>query len=243
MNLTDLFIIYFAVGAPLAVYYFLQNRSDGKIALFWLKNLLVFLFWMPFAVSLLLQRQNRRSLSNLNFFDPIFAKDSGEERISTLQKQIEIVLLKSNLDRSIFDLRETIERFVGLTLASEIDGKLYSEKEFLRAAGNSNEKLGAICLDRRNRNKLARHQTEARRDFLQFVEQLSDSISDTETLEHSTVEIVKILEDAAARRSLEKMFAENLQTGKLPSVKYSEKDLWKPQERQPLRIETISTRL
>lgn len=242
MNLIDLFIIYFAGGAPFAVYYFLQNRRGSKINLFRLKNFLVFLFWIPYAASLLMKNRNHRNFFKPNFLNAFFVKDSGEEKFLLLQKHIENLLLKTDLDISIFDFRETAERYIGLTRAAKIDANGDSEREIFRAAKNENDKLGAICLRRRNRNKLARHQIEARRDFLRIVEQLSDSISDTESLQHSAVEIVKILKDDEAQRSLKKLFNGNLQTGKLSSVEYSEKDLWKPQERKPLRPETISTR-
>ena len=242
MDSTDLFIIYLSGGAPLAVYYFLQNRDGGKTALFRLKTSLVFLFWLPFAVFLLLRNQNRRGFFNGNFFSSKFAQDAGAGKISTLQKRLEGILLDSDSNRSVFDFRETIERYVGLTLASGIDANRDSAREIFRAAKNKNDELGAICLNRRNRNKLVRHQTEARRDFLQLVEQIFDSISDARVLQHSTVEIVKTLKDDEAQQSLEKTFAGNLQIGKLSSVEYPEKDLWKPQERKPLRAETISTR-
>lgn len=240
MNLTDLFIIYFAGGAPFAVYHFLQNRHDDKTVSFWLKNFLVLLLWLPFAAFLLLK--NRRLLE-FDFLRSVFDKNADGEKVYFHRKQIESVLLESDLDVSIFDFRETFERFVGLTLAVQADADSAAERETFRAAKNGNVKLGAICLHRRNRKKLVHHQTEARRDFLQIVEQLSDSISDTETLCQSAVETVKILKDDEGRELLEKMFAENLQTGNQLNVKYTEKDLWKPQERKPLRTETILTRL
>ena len=239
MNLTDLFIIYFAGGAPFAVYYFLQNRHGKKTVSLRLKNLLVLLFWLPFAVFLLLK--NRR-FPEFDFLRAAFNKNADGEKIYSFQKQIESVLLESGSDVSIFDFREIFERYAGLTIAAQNNANGESEKEIFRTAENENVELGAICLHRRNRNKLVRHQTEARRDFLQFVEQLSDSISDTELLQYSAIESAKILKDDAAQKSLEKMFAENLQTGKHLNVEYSEKDLWKPQERKPLRTETISTR-
>lgn len=241
MNLTDLLVIYFTVGAPFAVYYFLRNRRDDKSVSFWLKNFLVFLFWLPFAPMFFLGNKHFQKIFTLNLLKDILVKDSSQE-ISQYQKQIENILLKSDLEISTFDYREIVERYTGLTLASQIEvGN--SEAEVFRIAENENIKLGSICLQRRNRNKLVRHQTEARRDFLQIIEQLTDSISDTESLQKATIGIVKILNDDATRKSLEKMFAEKMQIGNPESVKYSEKDLWKPQEQQPLRSETISTRL
>lgn len=240
MNPTDFLIIYFACGAPFAVHYFLQNRDGGATVSFWLRNLLVFLFWMPFAALLLMQKRGRAGFFDLKTFSSFFYKDSDTEKLFAFQKRIENTLLESDLEVSIFDFRETIERYAGLTIAAKSEGD--SGREIFRVAKNNNVELGTICLQRRNRSKLARHQTAARRDFLEFVEQLSDSISDVKSLQHPAVEIAKLLHDEAAQESLEKMFADNLQIGNLSNVEYLEKDLWKSQERKPLRTETVSTR-
>lgn len=238
MNAIDFSIIYFACGAPLAAYYFLNSRTENKTFLFWLKIFSVFFFWLPFAVSLL--RNRRHLFSAFRIFEAP-ANDATIERISRQQKRIEKILLKSDLEISIFDLRETVERYAGLSLAVKNESGGESEKEIFRAAESQNVELGAICLYRRNRSRLVRHQTEARRDFLQLVRQLLDARSDVKVLENSALEIVELLEDRTARQNLEKMFAASLQTGKINSVEQTEKDLWKPQEHKPLRTETIST--
>lgn len=241
MNRIDFLIIYFSCGAPFAVYYFLQNKTGSKTPVFWLSNSLVWMFWLPFALFLLFK--NRRVLSDLNFLNTSSDVSEKERKIYQFQKQIERILLESELEISIFDFRETAERYTGLTMAAQNDPDKDWGKEIFLAAKNEKHELGKICLQRRNRKRLAFHQTEARRDFLQIIKQLTDSISDRETLERSSLEMVGLLNDWAARETLVKMFAENMQTGKVQNVEYTEKDLWNPQERKPLRTETISTRL
>ena len=243
MSLSDILIIYFAGGAPFAVYYYLQNRHSGAGRPARLKNALVFLFWIPYAVSLFLRKRKHFGFLKSKFSSRAFIKESDEKKIYSRQKQIENLLFESDSDVSLFDFREIFERYAGLTLAAENEASGESEREIFRVSKNENVELGAICLRRRNRNKLVRHQTEARRDFLQIIERLAVSISDTESLQLSAFEIVKIFDDTAAREILEKMFAPRLQTDKLQSVEYTEKDLWKtPEPHQPLRAETISTR-
>ena len=241
MNRIDFLIIYFSCGAPFAVYYFLQNKAEIKTSLFCLSNALVWTFWLPFALFLLFKY--RRVLSNLDFLKTSADVSESERKIYSAQKRIEKILLESELEISIFDFRETAERYAGLTTAAQNEPDKDWGKEIFQAANNEKNELGKICLQRRNRKRLAFHQTEARRDFLQIIGQLNDSISDTESLERSTLEMVELLNDSAARETLEKMFAKNMQTGKLQNVEYSEKDLWNPQEHKPLRAETISTRL
>jgi hypothetical protein len=241
MNSIDFLIIYFSCGAPFAVYYFLQNKTGSKTSLFWLSNSLVWMFWLPFALFLLFK--NRRVLSDLNFLNTSSDTSESEQKIYQSQKRIEKILLESELEISIFDFRETAERYAGLTTAAQNEPDKDWGKEIFQAANNEKTELGKICLQRRNRKRLAFHQTEARQDFLQIIRQLTDSISDTEDLKRSSLEMVALLNDSAAQETLEKMFAKNMQTGKLQNVEYSEKDLWNPQEHKPLRTETISTRL
>lgn len=240
MNRIDFLIIYFSCGAPFAVYYFLHHKAESKTPIFWLFNALVWIFWLPFAFFLLFK--NRRSLSDLNFLKTVEVSES-ELKTYLLQKHIEKILLESELKISIFDFREIAERYAGLTAATQSEPDKDWGKEIFQVASVEKNDLGKICLQRRNRKRLAFHQTEARRDFLQIIEQLTDSISDTEELKRSSLELVGLLNDFEARETLEKMFAKNLQTGKLQNVEYSEIDLWNPQERKPLRTETISTRL
>ena len=240
MNWIDFTIIYLACGAPFAVYYFLQNKTVGS-SVSWLLNCLVLLLWLPFAIFLL--TKNRQNFFSFNFFNKSLTTTENGQQIYLYQKQIEKVLLESDLDISIFDFRETAERYAGLTLAAQCEpGKDWGQ-EIFRVSGAEQLELGTICLQRRNRKRLAFHQSEARRDFLQIIERLTVSISDAKILEHSTLETVKLLKDATALEALEKMFARNLQTGKLPSVEYSENDLWNPQEHKPLHAKTLSHRL
>lgn len=241
MNLIDFLVVYLAVGAPFAVSYFLRNRRHEKSFAFWLKIFAVFVFWLPFAIFNLFNSKNFFRVFKPDFVKNFLADDSSRE-LSQIQKQIENILIKSDLPVSAFDYREIVERYVGLTTACEDNSTGNFESEIFDIAKNGNAKLGSICLQRRNRIKLVRHQIGARLDFLRIVRQIFESNSDTKLLEESSFELVKILKDDTAHKELEKMFSQTLQTEKLSSVKQTENELWKPQEHKPLRTETISTR-
>lgn len=241
MNLIDFLVIYLAVGAPFAVSYFLRNRRHEKSFAFRLKIFAVFVFWLPFAAFSLFNSKNFFRLFKPDFVKNFLTDDSSRE-LSRVQKQIENVLIKSDLPVSTFDYREIVERYVGLTTACENNSTGDFESEIFDIAKNGNSKLGSICLQRRNRIKLVRHQIGARLDFLRIVQHLFESNSDTQVLQESSFELVKILKDDMAQKELEKMFSQTLQTEKLSSVKQTENELWKPQEHKPLRTETISTR-
>lgn len=242
MNLIDFLVIYLAVGAPFAVSYFLRNRRRSeKSFAFWLKIFAVFVFWLPFAVFSLYNSKNFFRFFKPNYIKNLLTNDSSRE-LSQIQKQIENILLKSGLPVSTFDYRETVERYVGLTTACEVSVSNNFESEIFYIAKTDNSKLGSICLQRRNRIKLVRHQSGARLDFLRIVERILESSSDAKLLQEASFKLAKILKDETAQEELEKMFSQKLQTEKLSSVKPTENELWKPQEHKPLRTETISTR-
>jgi len=205
MNLIDFIIIYLACGAPFGVYYFLQSRNAAESPIIWLKIFLTFFFWIPFAFlfvrGFLVSNENLHS----NYLTSAFeAKDKGN--IYLIQKEIEKKFSESGLEFSLFEFRETLERYVGLTLANqEVFIKVSErEKEIFRIAENSNVELAANCLHRRNRKLLAFHQTEARQDFLQMIRKLSDSTTDKKNLETLAIEFVRLLKDKQAQNSLEK---------------------------------------
>jgi len=243
MNLVDFIIIYLACGAPFGVYYFLQSRNETETPAIWLKILLTFFFWIPFAFLFVRQfLVSNKNLQSNYYLTPAFeAKDEGN--IYLIQKEIEKKFSESCLDFPLFEFRETLERYVGLTLANQETFTKVSEreKEIFRIAENSNVELAANCLHRRNRKLLAFHQTEARQDFLQLIRKLSGSMTDKKSLENLATEFVRLLKDKQAQNSLEKIFATNLQTDIPLSILQREKDLWNPQEHKLLHAQPNST--
>ncbi len=172
MNSFDFLIIYLTCGAPLGVFYFLQNRKEQNGIRLWLKTFFTFIFWLPFGFRLLLQNKvNKKLFTNIKIFSK---SQKAETEIFLFQKQLEEILQKSNLQISIFELREVIERYVGLTLAKDCENAktTETEKEVFQIANSRNVEIGAICLNRRNLKRLTLHQIQARQDFFQVISQL-----------------------------------------------------------------------
>lgn len=238
MNLYDFLIIYLAAGAPLGVYYFLHERKRPDFKHLWIKTLLNFLFWAPFAVRLL--RQNKISVDTFNnVFGEKSSPDADAEKIiHSIRKRFEKIYLETGLDISIYEFREVLERYSGLTRAGQFEeGNSQTaryDNEFFRIADHKNAELAAICLERRNRRRLSFHQTEARLDFLQLLSGLSDSGSEKEILFRTAIEFVTELGDDAALDALKKMFEPEWQTKTVASVRNAETDLWKADIQQPL---------
>lgn len=223
MNLTDFIVIYLACGAPFGVYYFFQNRARHEPRSLWLKTFLNFVFWIPFAVRLML---NRKPIQP-SF---VFESNSSAAGLQTSFKQLESILRDSDLKISVYEFREVLERYIGLTTAAQAESAPdQATTEIYRIAENAQIELGAICLQRRNRQRLIRHQTEARRDFLQIIKQLLDVAANEKILVSSAINLVEILDDRAARIELEKIFARRAQTAAERNVSNTEKDLWKPE--------------
>lgn len=241
MNLTDLLIIYLACGAPFGVYYLLQNRTKFVSGTLWLNTFYTFAFWVPMAFKLL--RENKfltRSVSHT--FD---AEAIQEKKLDLIQKRLEKILQGSGLKISIFELREMIDRYVGLTYAKQnkMEKPSLAKKELFSISKNNNLELAAICLDRRNRTRLSFHQKEARQDFLDFVEQLSETSADSKTIGYLAVEFVEVLNDFEAKAALEKMFISDSQTDKYFDVQQMDKAIWNTELHKPLPVKQISTRL
>lgn len=231
MNTIDFFTIYLACGAPSAVYYYLQNRNHLDSRMLWLKTLLNFIFWVPAAFLFLSRSAHLKSRSNFSET----AAEAKRKNLQSIQKQIEKSLPESDLKISIYAFRETIESYVGLTLANQINvaGSRAQNKEFFRVAQANNVELGALCLKRRNRNRLSLHQTEARKDFLYLIDQLLRFGADEKSLEQSAMKLVAVLKDFDAQIELEKLFARSWQTGKRLNVVKTENELWKPEAPKP----------
>ncbi len=224
MNLTDLIIVYLSCGAPFGVHFYLKKRATGIRKNLWLKTLLAFVFWLPLVFLLIRKIKNAKwfAVSNLN------KKFSGEPRfaarLSAIQKKLEKFLLESDARISLFEFRQTLERYANLTilLNNEAETPTGREKEIFRAAKITDVEIAAVCLHRRNRKRLAFHQTEARKDFLQTIELLSGSVKDAKNFENSIDEFVRLLNDSTARESVEKSFAAKSQLIEPPRVNYLE---------------------
>ncbi len=248
MNLIDFIIVYLACGAPFGVYFYLQNRFKNNSEYFWLKIFPAFAFWIFYALLIIRQSKFFKSSGKINFNKFTLAETVTAEKLCSVQKTIEKILVESESKISLFEFRQTIERYIGLTLSIQSDNTAISEqeKELFRVVNEKKEKsieTSAICLQRRNRKRLAFHHTRARLDFLQLIGNLFDSISDTKNFENSVTEFANLLNDFTAQKNLEKLFANNLQTDSPPSVKQSEKVVWKTEIPELLITRPISNRL
>jgi len=231
MNLLDATIVYFACSAPFGTYYFIKNRHN-KHAL-WLKTILVTIFWIPFSAKLLHENfWNKAGRRNLNDSSPSNLQNA--QQLAALRSEFEQFIPKGQSKTSLFEIREIIERYAGLTIAIQNTDNLRPDhqNEIFRISQSNNIKLSSLCFNRRNRQKLSAHQTQARTDFLEIVKTLSTFDKKSEAIKEYAFRFVSFLKDKEAIRVLEAASFNSPQKEKAAAVGFSAEDLWTPQKLQ-----------
>jgi hypothetical protein len=235
MNLYDFLIIYLACGAPLGVYYFLQNRHKPDRQKLFLKSFFSFIIWMPLALRLITKNRFSRKRFNNNFDADLFSDVNIEKNIQSTKTRLQKALFEIDPSISIYEVKEIFDRYVSFELFGQIDAQNsqseLSENEIFRIAGHNNSELATICLQRRNRKMFSFHQTLARMDFL-------DMLAGKPKLAASALEFVSLLNDLETKEAIEKMFELETQTGRALDVKDAEKEIWNSETRKPILIKT-----
>ena len=237
MNLDDFLIIYFACGAPVGVYYFLQNRHKLNRQKLILKTFLTLIVWIPFALRYIGKTGFFKNRLSNNFDDTSFLDAGLQNKIQKVKRELEKALHETDPNISIYEIREIFDRYVSFSLFRQIDDRdTQIDEQIFQIAGHKNSKLAAICLQRRNRKMFLFHQTLARLDFLDLLAGKAD-------LAAAAIEFASLLNDIEAKEAIEKIFDIKPQTGKESLVKDEEKALWKSEIYKPTFTKTISTRL
>lgn len=156
MDLTAFIVIYCAFGAPFGVYY--ATSGDNRQVSVRIGSLLAFVFWPVFAVKLLLERVSNSPAGKVN---PIDAIRVEMEKIAFPRGDIQ----------ALFDFRDVFQRFTAL--AEHVNASANARPARLGALTSSSQTLQSRCLNRRNRNRIARHYMQARAEFIETITGLS----------------------------------------------------------------------
>jgi hypothetical protein len=224
MQLLELLIIYLSIGAPFGVYFFLINRQSRQNSYLFFLSILVALVWFGYVFALL-RRFDRKTFFVLDSSRESEVQDAVNRFLASVS---ETTVRPENIP--FFNLKETVERYAGLTLAVQTasPNAQAHEIEILRVTGRKSNDLylGAACLHRKNLIRLRAHQSGARKDFLQI---FAKNFAASSEVFGAVINLVRLLDDAEALRSLEqirsneiKFFGRDQQTIALP-----EKDAWK----------------
>lgn len=234
MKFSDFLIIYLACGAPLGVYYFFQNRKALHQNRLILNSFLTTSVWIPYAVRLLREFvSNKLFVYRLRLADKFAAVK--KDKIDSIEKEIAQILLAENISVSLFDFRETFQRYAGLTLALQEAGEFETaenEKELFRIAKSENVNLGAKCLHRRNLNRLKFHQTLSRKDIVEMFGAINAELKTSEKFKRLVSEFFELLDDSGDVSLLEK-HPKLPQTTKESAVRNTERNIWRTREGKP----------
>lgn len=248
MRLSEIITIYLAIGAPFGVYVYVQAEKPRNIIEVWLKT-----FGAMFIYPLFLFNSVR------GFFlvadsRQTFASESDLEaqKLETLQRDLTGKVFGNNTkELNLFDFREILERYIGLSLAwrDSVPGTTIAaqELEIFRLSGRTDDdlKLAAGILQRRNFLRLQSHQIQARRDFLTIFANYREK-----SAIRIALEIAKVLNDAEASLFLQKIldaqknYAQNnsqANVKEIGSVRENDvldkdREIWKPPTTSPVTI-------
>ena len=159
MKLTDLLIIYFAFGAPFGVYQITtaQDPLDTKAVL---QIVLRIICWPVFAILILIERFSNSS----NVID-----SSGDRRIDEIRLEIEGLVFENDVVSSIFDFREILHRYVGLSEAAMEEVTSNPANEIFEISNSKNKDLASACLARKNLRKLSFQHSLVRNEFIDMI--------------------------------------------------------------------------
>lgn len=234
MNAFEIFILYLSCGAPFGVYYFFQNRHKTSLTRALLESFLTVVVWIPYALKVLNANITKNKFAATKF-DAMEESDAvWRKKLDVIEKQMLQILLDSKAPVSVFEFREVLERYSGLTLAAhEETGEAgANESEVFKITNHKNAQLGAKCLHRRNRLRLEFHQRLASRDFLKLLAKFS--FFEAEKLRQAALEFATLLNDGETRRAIENLFAESSQIGQASAVIQGEKEVvWNAKEHKP----------
>lgn len=195
MNIADILIVYLTLGAPFAVYKYLQKGPapwPHKL----LGSLATLTFWVPEAVRLA-----RRHLTNAySTYDFVSSAelDAGGTRLDEILSELESELATPGTSRR--DVRDLLERYAALAATADGTFEQFGLKcaELLEVSGTELTRHGIASMVRHNRRKLHHHHIQARRELIRLLESIPEERrSDSKAFELS-VELADLLNDEDA---------------------------------------------
>ncbi len=124
-------------------------------------SLFHFVLWVPFALTALAKLLRPRSAS---------------EKLAKKIADVQIDLEKLDTGSvSVFEIRRVIERYVGLRSLTvvELPNQKKENETIFDVAEHTNVELAIACLNRRNRERISRHQTSAAHDLVYLTGRLT----------------------------------------------------------------------
>lgn len=229
MNLSEVAIIYFSIGAAVGTHYFFKaNRVERRRRSVRAKVMSVVLVWPMYLLYAAFKSVNKGSLFQVFASSPSL-DSNNEHEVRIARKHLESMLPPGSETVGLYSWRETLDRYAGLSLA---DAQPFESRSFelLRHVRGSIQKTQVICLNRRNRERLKSHRNSARNEFLSSFARLFTVADDPGKAGIAAVEFVKLLNDDEAAIRIEHLVADLMQIRREIPVRELENRSWIPQE-------------
>lgn len=179
--MSEIIIIYLAVGAPFAVHFVLHNLPVTKNL--FLKSFGVAIFWLPLMAIKVFYGKNQNEDFHKN--EKLeFVRRSLLSTLNEIRAASEVIKSDQNIEELIWVIRENAEKYSGLTLAceslDETDSPSEHEVEIYRITGCKSDelKIAARCTHRRNVRQILEHRNRAGASFLHALVEMYESIND-----------------------------------------------------------------
>jgi hypothetical protein len=192
MRLSETITIYLAAGAPFGAGNFLREQTSGSRFHIFLKAISAMILWPMTAAKMLLSLQRsdkgEPTLEGAQFIEKV--NQAHRELLAALHSVLRLAQLSSGVEsakveRASCAVRETVEKYVGLTLAAaENDAEAQPsprEMESCRIAGRTGEDLllAGRCIHRRNSARLITHQARSRTELLHALAEIREITGNT----------------------------------------------------------------
>jgi hypothetical protein len=188
MTFSDAIVIYLACGSPFAVHVMMTKR-DGKTFRRMLRAAGSFAGWPLLAVHHGLR---------LVLGKPVDATDRNSEpaqSAASLLKEMENAACIPAIRRSVFDVRDILERYAGLSEAFFSDGGQMEMPEIFDISDHPAPAVGRACLSRRTRERLGMHLNEARAEYVDLITGLVSVLEAPSSLQRLAVDIAQSVRD------------------------------------------------
>ena len=207
MKLIDLLIIYFACSAPFGVYQAtISPRPLTSTAA--LQFLLRISCWPVFGALVLIEWFFRNQQS---------VKSNFERHTASIRSQIESLVFADASISSIFDFREILRRYAGLSEA--VNGAPGSSPgtELFEVSKNEDKELASTCLTRKNRRRLSFHQSLARNEFVDMISEFAAADKEGARILGLAIELANDVNDQEAACTLTAIMSETICQANVPA--------------------------
>ncbi len=167
MRFVDILILYLAAGAPVATYSIFHRSNE-----WWLVKLTVFLrnlaIWPVIARTIV-----RSIIRNFPNTPQFVTREISDSRITEYEERLieELSELKKQSSSVSFfkGLEEAVGRYVGLSTIVRPGVGHAAESAFFSITDHPQKKIAAICLNRRNLNRMIVHRKRAAQDIARLL--------------------------------------------------------------------------